>query len=272
MPGESGLALAEEIQARSPRTATVLVTAVDDPEVAERAFELGIHGYLVKPFMPGQLLIAVMNALKRRDLEMAQQAHSEALENRLQSLMDRAPVPIYIKDAQRRYALANRVAHEVAGLAPGDLIGLRDSDIMSPEAERAVAESDRRILEEGATYESEETLTVGDQERAFLTVKFPFVDDAGQIAGISGISADITGKKRAEELGEELARAQELAIEELQASRMETVDRLARAVERHDLGSRKRQRTPNHENGIFPAQRTLERVRSDLGPRIRYHV
>jgi putative two-component system response regulator len=146
----------------------------------------------------------------------------------------RTPVPIYIKDDKRRYVLANRVAHEVAGLEPNDLIGLTDKDIMPAQAERHVAANDRRILDSGDTYEAEETLVVGGQERTFLTVKFPYVDDTGQIAGISGISTDITDKRKAEELREELARAQEQAIEELRVSRQETVERLAKALEMHD--------------------------------------
>ena len=66
MPGESGLVLVEEIAREHPETAVVLVTGVDDPEVAEQAFRLGAHGYLVKPFWPGQLLITVANALRQR--------------------------------------------------------------------------------------------------------------------------------------------------------------------------------------------------------------
>jgi PAS domain S-box-containing protein len=234
MPGESGLTLVDEIAHDHPDMAIVLVTGVDDPDVARRAFEMGAHGYLVKPFMPGQLRITTLNALRQRELELAQKAHSKALEDRLQILMDRAPVPIYIKDRDRRYVLANRVAHEAAGLAVGELVGLSDADIMPAEAERHVAESDRRILEYGDTYEAEETLRVGDRQRTFLTVKFPFVDDEGEIAGISGISTDITEKKQAETLREELAEARERAIDELRASRQETVERLARAIEMHD--------------------------------------
>jgi PAS domain S-box-containing protein len=234
MPGESGLTLAEEIVREHPHTAVVLVTGEDDPEIAARAFEFGAHGYLVKPFWPGQLMITAMNAIRRRELELSLMSHSKALEDRLQLLMDRAPVPIYIKDRDRRYVLANRVAHEVAGLEPGELVGLSDTDIMPPEAERLVEESDRRILDEGGTHEAEETLRVGAEERTFLTVKFPFVDDDGQIAGVSGISTDVTEKKHAETLREELARARERAIAELQASRQETVERLTRALEMHD--------------------------------------
>ncbi|HWA55016.1 MAG TPA: HD domain-containing phosphohydrolase [Solirubrobacterales bacterium] len=234
MPEESGLTLADEIVRQYPQTAVVLVTGEDDPEIAKEAFGFGVHGYLVKPFWPGQLLITAMNALRRRDLEIAERAHSQALEDRLQMLMDRAPVPIYIKDRERRYLLANRVAHEIAGLTPNELVGRRDEDIMSPEAERIVAESDRRILAEGCTHQAEETLTVGDEERTYFSVKFPFVDETGEIAGISGISTDITGKKQAERLREELAHSQEQAIEELRASRQETVERLSKALEMHD--------------------------------------
>jgi cyclic di-GMP phosphodiesterase len=73
MPGESGLVLVEEIARNHPQTAIVLVTGVDDPEVAEQAFRLGAHGYLVKPFWPGQLLITTANALRQREFELAEQ-------------------------------------------------------------------------------------------------------------------------------------------------------------------------------------------------------
>ena len=234
MPQESGLVLVEEISRDHPDTAIVLVTGVDDTAVAQRAFETGAHGYLIKPFWPGQLLITTMNALRQRQLEIAQRAHSKALEDRLQVLMDRAPVPIYIKGKDRRYLLANRIAHEVAGLVPPELVGRPDSDFMPPEDELQVAATDRLVLNEGGTYEAEETLQVGEEVRTFLTVKFPYVDDQGEIAGISGISTDITDKKRAETLSAQLAREQERAIEDLRASRQETVERLAKALELHD--------------------------------------
>ena len=79
MPGESGLVLIEEIVKRHPDMAIVLVTGVDDPDIAKRAFRLGAQGYLVKPFWPGQLLITTMNALRQRELEMAEKARSRAL-------------------------------------------------------------------------------------------------------------------------------------------------------------------------------------------------
>lgn len=234
MPGESGLVLAEEIVRDHPEMAVVLATGEDDPAVAGAALDLGVHGYLVKPFWPGQLLITVMNALRRRQLELAAQAHSRSLEERLELLMDRAPVSIYMKDRERRLMLANRTAHEVSGYEPGALIGLRSEDFGSAETAARATKTDRLVLEEGRTYEAEETLAVDGVERTFLTVKFPFVDETGEIAGLYGIATDITDKKQAENLREELTQAQSRAIEELTASRQETVERLAKALEMHD--------------------------------------
>jgi PAS domain S-box-containing protein len=237
MPGESGLTLAAEITGEHPHTAVVLVTGEDHPDVAERAFAFGVHGYLVKPFWPGQLLITAMNALRRRDLELAEKAHADTLEERLQALMDRAPVPVYMKDRERRYVLANQVVHDLWGIEPGGLIGRTTKDLVPAAADRQVEEADRAILERGGSHEAEETLPIRGAERSFLTVKFPNVDDAGAITGVWGISTEITDRKRADALRDELSAARERAIAELHASRQETVDRLTRAIERHDAGT-----------------------------------
>lgn len=79
MPEESGLVLVEEIAHDHPETAIVLITGIDDPRVAEKAFAMGAHGYLVKPFRSGQLLITATNALSQRKLEMAEQVRHAAL-------------------------------------------------------------------------------------------------------------------------------------------------------------------------------------------------
>ena len=79
MPGESGLVLVEEIAAERPETAVVMLTGIDDPEVAATAFRLGAHGYLVKPFWSGQLQITVANALRQHRLERAEARRHEVL-------------------------------------------------------------------------------------------------------------------------------------------------------------------------------------------------
>lgn len=233
----SGLALAEEITEEHPETAVVLVTGKDDPEIARHAFGLGghgVHGYLVKPFWPGQLLITVMNALRRRELENLESAHRLNLEERRQAIIDMAPMPVYVKDEDLRYVFANAQADALAGQERGRLLGQTDEAIMSPEALARTRAADRQILRDGKTYRAEETLDIGGTERTFQTVKFPLFDEGGAATAVCGISTDVTAQKEAIRLRDELTTAQQQAIEELQASRLETVERLARAIELHD--------------------------------------
>ena len=85
MPGESGLKLVEHALAEYPETAAIMVTGVDDPELAGAAIELGTYGYIIKPFTPNEVMIAVDNALRRRQLEIENRAHREALEQIVRS-------------------------------------------------------------------------------------------------------------------------------------------------------------------------------------------
>lgn len=148
----------------------------------------------------------------------------------VQAAIDRAPVPIYVKDLDRRYLLANRVTHELLGLEPGEMLGRSDPEVLPPEAELPVRESDMRVLRHNEPCEREENV----RERTFLSVKFPYVDDEGKLAGITGVSVDITAQHDAERLQRDLATVRERTIEELRSSRQEAVERLACAIELHD--------------------------------------
>lgn len=238
----SGLALAEEITEEHPETAVVLITGKDDPEVAARAFGFGghgVHGYLVKPFWAGQLLITVMNALRRRQLEDFESAHRLNLEERRQAIIDMAPMPVYVKDEDFRYVFANAQADGLAGLGRGRLLGQTDEEIMGAEALALTRAVDRQILGKGTTYEAEETLEIGGVERTFQTIKFPLVDEGGKATAVCGISTDVTAQKEALQLRDELAAAQQQAIDELRLSRQETVVRLTKAIELHDYSTGK---------------------------------
>ena len=232
--GELGLALTAEIMEDHPGTAVVLVTGEEDPEVARQAFALGVHGYLVEPLQPGQLLITVTSALRRRSLEIAATALRLNLEERFQMIIDMAPIPIYAKDISHHYIVANAKADELAGVKRGRLVGRADAAIMSPGASESASGVDGRVLGGGSIYDAEETMVVDGIDRTYKTVKFPLVDAQSQITAVCGISIDITAEKEALRLREELTAAQGQAIEELRLSRQETAERLAKAIELHD--------------------------------------
>jgi PAS domain S-box-containing protein len=231
----SGLDLAREIVRDHPDTATVvLVTGEDDPEAAKTLFAHGVFGYLVEPFWPGQLLITVMSALLRRDLEIAANAHSQNLEDRRQTIIDMAPIGIYAKDVSGHYIVANDKANELAGLQPGELVGLTDEAFLSPEELEIGSLSFQRVVDERTSHEREDTVEIGGEVKTFKSIRFPLLDEGGEITAVGGISVDITAERAAVQLRDELTATQQNAIEELQLSRQETIEGLTKAIELHD--------------------------------------
>jgi putative two-component system response regulator len=69
MPEMSGIELLAVARKVSPDIAVIMLTGVDSQETAIKALEQGAYGYMIKPFQPNELLINVINALRRRDLE-----------------------------------------------------------------------------------------------------------------------------------------------------------------------------------------------------------
>ena len=81
MPDESGLDVISYVRRTYPDTASIMVTGVDDEQLAGHALALGAYGYIVKPFSSTDLCIQVLNALRRRQLEIAQRHERERLEH-----------------------------------------------------------------------------------------------------------------------------------------------------------------------------------------------
>lgn len=66
LPDESGMDFLAEVREAHPGSAVVMITGEDSLELALQAIALGAYGYLIKPVLGGELVIAVANALKRR--------------------------------------------------------------------------------------------------------------------------------------------------------------------------------------------------------------
>ena len=81
MPGESGMDLVRDILQQYPHTAVIMVTGLDSSVLANAALEIGVFGYIVKPFESNKVMIDVANALRRRKLELENRLHRENLED-----------------------------------------------------------------------------------------------------------------------------------------------------------------------------------------------
>src|SRR6202165_3345281 len=81
LPDESGSGLLEELKAKHPDTAVVMISGVDDPELGKAAVEHGAYAYFVKPVGATELYLAVVNAFRRRSMEIDYRANLQRLES-----------------------------------------------------------------------------------------------------------------------------------------------------------------------------------------------
>ena len=80
MPGESGLDLMHFILSEKPDTAAIMITGLDDTDVANSALDIGVYDYIIKPFSKSEVLIAFTNAMRRRKQNMEHQKQKQKLE------------------------------------------------------------------------------------------------------------------------------------------------------------------------------------------------
>jgi cyclic di-GMP phosphodiesterase len=81
METTSGLELLDYMHDATPGIATLMVTGIDDPGLADKALALGAYGYIIKPFRKSEVVIGVSNALRRRSLELNNQSQLDDLED-----------------------------------------------------------------------------------------------------------------------------------------------------------------------------------------------
>jgi len=67
MPGMDGLTLIREARKRSPALPVVIVTGLPSEASAIEAIDIGVSGYLTKPFVVSKLLDVVARALAASD-------------------------------------------------------------------------------------------------------------------------------------------------------------------------------------------------------------
>jgi two-component system, sensor histidine kinase and response regulator len=117
-------------------------------------------------------------------------------------LLRTIPDNIYFKDRQSRFLRINEPMAHLFGLRDAsEALGKRDSDYFTGEHARQAYEDEQRAMGTGeAIINLEEKETWPDGHVTWVsTTKVPFRDEAGNVAGLVGISRDITDRKQAED-------------------------------------------------------------------------
>ena len=148
-----------------------------------------------------QFLAAVDDALDTYERQRRHRAESSMLT----TMLDRAEVPMYVKDTDARHL---RLADVKYGYDPEESKGKTDLEVMgedTPEMAQKTYEDDLKLLEtEEPVYDQDEKFEQEDFTYWSRTNKVPWYDYDGELRGLLGISRDVTElKKRGEDLEEQ---------------------------------------------------------------------
>ena len=119
---------------------------------------------------------------------------------RLRAILDRLETYVFTKDPEGRYTYANDLVCSLFGRPLEQVLGRTNEEFFALDKSAELRENDREVLATGRTVAREERNVVGrtGETRYYWTVKQPLHDADGRVIGLSGISTDITERKRRE--------------------------------------------------------------------------
>ena len=157
------------------------------------------------------LLIAVLSVvlviIKRRERKNLEElvykrtAELEVEQATLEAIFNSIPDIVFCKDMNLKYTRCNKKMEDFFNVRESELIGKGDADGLgvSPEMAEMFNELDKKVLKEGKLDVSEEEIPSADGTvTLFETIKVPIIKN-GSMAGIMGISRDITVRKSIED-------------------------------------------------------------------------
>ena len=169
----------------------------------EHSYDLLQLGFLiVNGLLVSILSLMLHEARYKSDRERKNALDSLGEKSRALQLLDAitegSTDAIFAKDIDGRYLLFNRAAASFVGKSIQEVLGKDDSAIFPPNQAALIQRSDREVIQGDRVATFQENLDTKDGKSFFLTTKGPLHDDAGNVAGVFGISRDITGIKTTE--------------------------------------------------------------------------
>ncbi|MCM8557625.1 hybrid sensor histidine kinase/response regulator [Sphingomicrobium sediminis] len=140
------------------------------------------------------VVVSVVDIGDKKEAE-AKLLDSEA---RLKAFLDHAPVAMYLKDADDRYAVVNKFIAQIFQRPAKDVIGMTPPQLLDPQSAKEAAEVDAIIRETREPHVREATFETPAGPRSTLSIRFPVIDEEGEIRYIGGVILDTSEVKQAE--------------------------------------------------------------------------
>jgi PAS domain S-box-containing protein len=198
-----GIEAASQIQSFSS-AAVVFLTAFVDRDLLMRAREVGVFGYLTKPYEERELFATLEMALAKSESEQARKQAEEALsrsEHRYRELVEGTADLITKVDGEGRFTFVNLTAERMLGVANVDCPGRSAFDFIHPDdRERTVEwfyDAIRQRLGEAAIENRQVNEATGELCFLLWTAAFHY-DDDGSVVEVNSIAHDVTARKQAD--------------------------------------------------------------------------
>lgn len=208
--GERALVLARGI---CPNVPFISISGTIGEDRAVELLKQGATDYVLKDRMErlGMATKRALDAASHLKKFRNQQIELQTNRRLLNTVINNAIDSIYIKDINGKYLLLNEAAEKTMSVHASDVIGKDDTYVLNPEDARLMMEIDRKVIESGAPFSFEDTISTPEGKvKSYHTIKCPMFDDNGKPAGLFGITRDITERK---ELEASLREAKEKAEE-----------------------------------------------------------
>ena len=130
-----------------------------------------------------------------KDLELQVRARTREVAG----FLEYTPAVIYMKDTEGRYILVNSRHEELFGTSKENIRGKTVYDIFPYEIADQFRQNDLRVLATKQPYQAEESTLMRGEKGTILSVRFPILDETGEVNRLCGISVDVTELKEAQE-------------------------------------------------------------------------
>ncbi|MFI5303515.1 MAG: PAS domain S-box protein [Nitrospiria bacterium] len=123
----------------------------------------------------------------------------EKSEERLTAVIDNSTSVIFMKDLEGKFLLINRKYEDLFHISKKEIIGKTAYDVFPAEIANRLQVNDQKVINNKTAIEFDETVPLDDGLHHYLSVRFPLLDNKGEVYAICGISTDITDRKLREE-------------------------------------------------------------------------
>ncbi len=228
LPDSTGLETFLRTHTIAPHVPIIVLSGLNDEDMAVRAVREGAQDYLVKGQVDTKWLVRAMQyAIERKRAGEDLRIQQEFLRN----VIDTDPNLIYVKDQDGRFTLVNQAVAELYGMRSADeIVGKSDSDVNSNQEEVEHFRKDDREVTRTLREKQIPVERITDFQgkvRWLQTVKRPILLPDGRTHHVLGISADVTERRLAEEKLEQ-------SLEKLRKSMEGTIQAIAMTVELKD--------------------------------------